>query len=465
MAEAVSLAAGTLTIVNHARVVSTFLSDHDKSQNNLSAAVKLEIEIYSEILEEIGQIALSGTSRLPRSATLSLQLCELHLSNVERIIRRNVEKITLSTAIRWPEAGDLEKHLGSYRRSVKILRDIVMDVITQELLRKDGNERSSRMHGAIHIENVIDTTQGTDMIEKQVETIIQQLGTMFSSGDVQTGPVHISNRFTDRAVAGDGLSEDVLDNLRRAAEGINASSSATQSTPNPFEFYARILRDQEHSEEESNVCAKFDTGSEDNWISAAIVNRVGLHDRLELTQLGKLYTGADGNMFQPMGVVSVPWTRNSIKSWQTDFLVLENAPFDMLLGRKFIIEEGLFVFADPVLVTDLTRLAPFSKEDYHKMEQKLRERGVQNEELSRTRELKDAAARERRRAEKAASRMSLATSRMSVMTTPGSMTPASFRPTPSMQSQADSMGSGVADGDASQATSGAQDEENQSVSF
>jgi hypothetical protein len=50
------------------------------------------------------------------------------------------------------------------------------------------------------------------------------------------------------------------------------------------------------------------------------------------------------------------------------------------------------------------------------MEQNIRERGVQNEELAMTREAKDAAARQRRREQKAASRISLAS-------TPGIRTP------------------------------------------
>jgi hypothetical protein len=58
------------------------------------------------------------------------------------------------------------------------------------------------------------------------------------------------------------------------------------------------------------------------------------------------------------------------------------------------------------------------------MEQNVRERGAENEELSMTRDVKEKAARQKRRDTKAASRMSLAT-------TPGSRTPSSAMYPPS----------------------------------
>jgi hypothetical protein len=92
----------------------------------------------------------------------------------------------------------------------------------------------------------------------------------------------------------------------------------------------------------------------------ALLNRLGLGDHLEDAIDNNLYVGADGNLFKPVGKVSVTWTRNSVKSWQTDFLVVDTPTFDMLLGRKFIVQEGVFVFAEDILATHVSRLAPLS---------------------------------------------------------------------------------------------------------
>jgi hypothetical protein len=126
-----SVTAGTLAVVSTAQKVSNLLINllkETKVSEQLST-VQLEVEIYTKILEEVGQIALSGTSSLPESARLSLQLCERHLAKV------NAEIHELFGSERgWrgkkPASGaenSLVETLKSYRRSVKILRDIVME--------------------------------------------------------------------------------------------------------------------------------------------------------------------------------------------------------------------------------------------------------------------------------------------------------------------------------------------------
>lgn len=91
------------------------------------------------------------------------------------------------------------------------------------------------------------------------------------------------------------------------------------------------------------------------------------------------------------------------------------------------------------------------------MEQNMRRRGAENEEITSTREALAAAARQRKREEKMASRMSLAGSRMSHAPTPGSVTPSSYQPTPSAPSRAPSVGTGTTNSNASQARDGSVD--------
>jgi hypothetical protein len=236
--------------------------------------------------------------------------------------------------------------------------------MTQELLVKNSQQQLTQSRtGDINI--VIDWTRGEETTESQIEAFVQRLSASLSNGNINIGPVNIVNSFAGKAPDGDAqqLPAEIMKELRTAAEGIHEPRRAFESSPNPFEFYAKIMRSPESSEGETRVCVKLDTGSKDNWISGPTVDRAGLRGLIESTA-EKLYTGADGSMFYSEGVISVHWTRNSTKSWETKYLVLERATFDMLLGQQFIIEEGLFVFADPVLVNDITRLAPLSKGKY-----------------------------------------------------------------------------------------------------
>jgi hypothetical protein len=130
MAEAIGIAAGVIGIVDHAARVSTFLSDLVVSKKGaIWRTVKLEIEIYTTILREVGQIALSGTSALPQSASLSLQLCELYLSKLQDKIPRVLDSETNSARKIFAKhaSDEMMSDLKDYRRSVKILRDVVME--------------------------------------------------------------------------------------------------------------------------------------------------------------------------------------------------------------------------------------------------------------------------------------------------------------------------------------------------
>jgi hypothetical protein len=236
--------------------------------------------------------------------------------------------------------------------------------MTQELLQRNDRNLAKRedtrsVNGSIHIQNVFDMIQETETTEKHIKSFTEQLEKLISKNHNINGNIIISNTFTDRATDQDGLSEDVLSRLRKAAEGITRPG-ADHATPNPFEFAARILRLPEQNEDQVMVCAIFDTGSAENLISSSVIDRAALLDRVEQPPETSI-RGADGNFLEPTGSISITWSRNSKQSWQTDFLVVDNPPFDMLLGRKFIVAEGVFVFSDPVLVADHSRLSTLSK--------------------------------------------------------------------------------------------------------
>lgn len=71
------------------------------------------------------------------------------------------------------------------------------------------------------------------------------------------------------------------------------------------------------------------------------------------------YRGFGGDSFTPEGLITLTWyASNSAISKNTAFLVHASAPFDMILGRKWIKEESIFVFDKPALAL---RQGKFSK--------------------------------------------------------------------------------------------------------
>ena len=209
----------------------------------------------------------------------------------------------------------------------------------------------------VHIS--INLTKDEAMGESQIQTLMQKLETTLSNGSLSIRDVHVTNSFTERSQSeGDQPhSPEVLREVKRAAMGVVARTRVAQGSPDAFSFQATIMTS---GQPRSEVCVKLDTGSRENWISGRVVDRAGLRD--QIVPIGEaFYVAANNSLFNAVGTVSVEWTRDSIKSWQTKFLVLEDASYDLLLGSIFIIDEGLFIFndAEPVLVN--TRLAPLSK--------------------------------------------------------------------------------------------------------
>jgi predicted membrane protein len=127
MAEPISIVSGALSVVDRAARLSIFLSGLTSAQKEGRGfdTLNFEINIYTKILKEVSQIALSGTSKLPESATMSLQLCNVHLSEIESKLEHILKASKLLK--KMSEQKDLEASVKDYRRSVKMLRAIVME--------------------------------------------------------------------------------------------------------------------------------------------------------------------------------------------------------------------------------------------------------------------------------------------------------------------------------------------------
>lgn len=125
--EPLSITAGTIAVLQIAGRAFQYIRDLATSEE--LQTVRLEVEIYNRILEEVGQIALSSTTSLPESAQLSLQLCKRFVTEiVARIEECYVTKDGRKS--KKPKSGAedrLIETMKKYRRSVKILREVVME--------------------------------------------------------------------------------------------------------------------------------------------------------------------------------------------------------------------------------------------------------------------------------------------------------------------------------------------------
>ena len=89
-----------------------------------------------------------------------------------------------------------------------------------------------------------------------------------------------------------------------------------------------------------------------------IIKRAHLDRRVVRSKSSQIYTGFGGQNIEPKGAIKITWyANNASKTRETDFFVVEQGPFDLLLGRQFIFTENIFIFNQAALVL---RAAPIS---------------------------------------------------------------------------------------------------------
>lgn len=154
-----------------------------------------------------------------------------------------------------------------------------------------------------------------------------------------------------------GHEKDQLD-INQLVAKLHAAMSKNRSTWVPtesgtFSFTATILNPLEDGSEQTFCRELLDSGCEDNWVSSEIITRAGLLSQINASdQLeDAFFTGFGGDSFSPTGVITLTsrYASNSATSKKTAFFVHTSVPFDMILGRKWIREESIFVFDKPAL--------------------------------------------------------------------------------------------------------------------
>ena len=90
------------------------------------------------------------------------------------------------------------------------------------------------------------------------------------------------------------------------------------------------------------VIATLDTGSDENWISQQVVDRLKL--RVDKGLVSKWWTFS-GKPFESDSMVRATWTgRQQGVSHVNVFRVVSNGPFDVIFGRNVILSEEVNMF-------------------------------------------------------------------------------------------------------------------------
>lgn len=153
---------------------------------------------------------------------------------------------------------------------------------------------------------------------------------------------------------------DIAEQLQANAERYTSRDrSWRQEFHDPFSFEAAIIHPHSQDSGRTFVHAKLDTGCEDDWIALEILERASMDNQVNELDVMISYVAFGGQKFEPLGTIDVTWyPTNSGKSRQTRFLVHREVPFDVVLGRRWILEEGWSFFERPAMAL---RMGKFSK--------------------------------------------------------------------------------------------------------
>lgn len=92
-----------------------------------------------------------------------------------------------------------------------------------------------------------------------------------------------------------------------------------------------------------DVMATLSTGIEDNWIGGRALNRSGPQPRSRIPE--ETYIDAQGGRFSATETVTICWhAANGTYIDEGEFRVMEEGPFDIILGSKLLYSRGVYTF-------------------------------------------------------------------------------------------------------------------------
>ena len=92
-----------------------------------------------------------------------------------------------------------------------------------------------------------------------------------------------------------------------------------------------------------DVMGVLSTGTEDNWIGGHALNRSGPQPRSSIPE--ETYIDAQGGRFSATETVTICWrAANGSYIDEGEFRVMENGPFDIILGTRLLYSRGIYTF-------------------------------------------------------------------------------------------------------------------------
>ncbi|OCL00018.1 uncharacterized protein K441DRAFT_692738 [Cenococcum geophilum 1.58] len=386
--EGLSIASTIIELIEFSTTLLSRLNEFQRSAKWSHGPSNLGIyHVYVEILEEMVKSLPSIPQALPRGAALCLELCRDRLYDTRRILdefQRKVEKVlgsktkqAFSTALSKEAISKIEGQLEAFMSHVRTLREILTDATVNRM----AYELQAFLGSQARFEEELITT----LIAKLREAAMK-----------------------DNEENSTSESHDYRQNLQRLEEQLRANAQRFQQDPvlplEPYSFSAKIIHDRKDESDYAVIRGILDTGCHENWVSLEAVQRAEIEHQMGEPERESLYTAFGGQPFQARGKIDITWfTVNPAMSRKTTFLVHEAPPFDMVLGKLFIQANNVLMFNEPALAL---RHANLTEEELLEMEKQARENADSQKQISAIRQAKNAAARERMRQEKAASRIS-----------------------------------------------------------
>ncbi|KAL9050103.1 MAG: hypothetical protein Q9162_006841 [Coniocarpon cinnabarinum] len=368
MADAIGLAAGLLSIGNAfkttIRVYSAIAGDSGGPEQQKELA--LNAQLYGAVLEETAHLILVDGFPMSRTIMDCLELCKHRIEELNVAMERWLpHKSTRSDGLR--------KQVGRASKmpewDAKLKRDLTNTVALQLSLNEQANDTFNKLVMCLQGSQMSSQGHFGSELKERLDHLREEYPRTGSRDTSKGGAWHAcgdqEKRHTESPSKG-VFSADV-------PRPKHSQTFHPHDESIPLEFTVTIMGSLEGSGDNLARCL-LDSGSQDNWISIAVLERAKLEDMIEELADPPVYVGFGGN-YQPMGKATVTWYGvNTATSRTTEFLVYDRAHFDMIL------EEALA------------------------METRARERAADQAHISNIRRADEAAARDRRRREREAAR-------------------------------------------------------------
>jgi hypothetical protein len=333
-----SIAASLVGIVDAARKAGeTLRSLGDSRVNNAGDQLedlKLEMFVHVDILDTISREIIEASSLYFPTFEKIITLCRDRLGWLLHLISK-AESRRLSKSI----GSEINDAIMAFARAVKLLHDMASRGRVDHLERRITQLLDfSSFESTKTREAMFDLHRGLRaQVDHSFEILQEQMGDL--------APQQKQDIRTERQQA-DAALQDLRESLRSTVQPSPVWRTNTgDSDSDPFTFSATIIRPHEDESEHVTVRGRLDSGCDDNWVSLHIIKRAGLEGDIDLVEDGMKYAGFGGQHFTAKGRVEITWfASNGGISRKTTFLVHDDPPFDLVLGRVFIAEQSVFVF-------------------------------------------------------------------------------------------------------------------------